>query len=140
MGDVDGATPWRAVRVVLGLQFLVSGLFSAVSWSDTVSFNETLAGTAGAPVFTAVGAALLILGGLLLIVGYRIRVASIAVVVFLVPATIRHFMIARDIGPDLALADLAERGQLSSGVKNLALIAVMLLIAQRGMGPLRRET
>ncbi len=129
MAGTEAAPSWRVVRVVAGLQFVVAGVFSIASWSSTVRFNETLVGDAASPAATGIGVALTIIGGLGLASGYRTNIGAALVLAFLVPATIRHLLVAASTDAARPLGELAERGQLASASKNLVLIALLIAIA-----------
>ena len=87
--------------------------------------GSSLTGSAAAPLATAVATVLVVGGGGALASGRGVRIGAGALVLFLIPATVRHLVVAGDIDPGLQLADLARRGQLASAAKNLALIALM---------------
>jgi uncharacterized membrane protein YphA (DoxX/SURF4 family) len=126
----DAASSWRVVRVIAGLQFAVAGVFSTLNWHGTVSFNATLVGDDASPVATGVGVALSVVGGLCVASGYRSAIGAVLVLVFLVPATVRHLLVVASIDASRPLGELAERGQLSSAAKNLVLIAMLVTIAR----------
>jgi len=122
-------------------------VFSAAHWQATVDFNALLTGNTLAPVATAFAIGALIAGGLSLLTGRHTRVGALLVLAFLVPATIRH-VIAAGHAVQLAepavvaaqpvvgeLSQLAKRGQMAAVVKNLGLIAVVVFVALRGVGP-----
>jgi putative oxidoreductase len=74
-----------AGRFGLGAIFLVSGLGKLASWSGTVAY----AGSKGVPAILLAGAvALEVVGGLSLLLGWKTRWGTIALLAFLVPVTL----------------------------------------------------
>jgi uncharacterized membrane protein YphA (DoxX/SURF4 family) len=140
MRTAETIESWRPLRVTAGIQFVVAGAFSAVSWTATVEFNRALVGAAASPAATGLASALLIVGGLSLTIGYETRIGAVCIVAFLVPATIRHLLVVASIDSGAPLSELAERGQLASASKNLVLIALMLALALEARGGSRSPT
>lgn len=74
-----------AGRFGLGAIFLVSGLGKLASWTGTVAH----AGSKGVPAILLAGAvALEVVGGLSLLLGWKTRWGTIALLAFLVPVTL----------------------------------------------------
>ncbi len=123
------AAAWTLLRVVLGVQSIAAGVFSLVGWSATVRFNAIALGASAAAAATALGSAALILGGISLVTGRAQQLGALALLAFLIPATIRHFVVSRTLGAEgAALVELAVRGQLASAAKNVPLIALAAAI------------
>jgi uncharacterized membrane protein YphA (DoxX/SURF4 family) len=117
---------WVVVRVGIGLPAIGSGIFNAINWDASNQFNSILLGGA-APLLTILGIAQ-ILGGLLIITGYQLRVGVAIMLAFWIPATIRHLLAAGALVGDEPLVVLAKRGQLSCVEKNVGLIGVMVVL------------
>ncbi len=140
--DPRAATSWRILRWVVGLQFVAAGCFSALQWQATVDFNALLVGPTLAPSATLAQVLLALLGGVSWVGHVRPRWGAIALLIFLVPATMRHVVaaqavadLAATVGPGTAqeaLAALARRGQLAAVAKNVALIGLAVFVAVRG--------
>ncbi|GEM_PF-2468290 len=134
---------WTVLRITVGLQFMAAGAFSALKWSATVDFNAVLVGAALAPTATAAAIVLNLVGGLSILTAVRPRWGAVCLLVFLVPATVRHLLVAQQVisvldqvpvsEPAALLADWARRGQLASLAKNVALAGVAAFIALGGM-------
>jgi putative oxidoreductase len=111
-----------AARVCLSLIFLKAGITHLLGFSD---FQATIAG-AGLPLagLLAVGTiAFQLLGGLSLLLGYRIRVGVGLLIVFLVPASLVFHNFIAD--PD----------EMNSFLKNLGLMGGLLMTLYAGAGP-----
>ncbi len=113
------------------MPFVGSGIFNTINWDASNQFNAILLGESAAPVLTILGI-LQIVGGLSIIFGYQMKWGALLLLAFLLPATLRHFLAARELVSDDALTVIAKRGQLSCVEKNTGLIGVMLffLIAE----------
>ena len=144
---VESRLPFLILRIVVGLQFVAAGSFSLLRWDATVAFNALLTGPGLAPVATAAAIALTVAGGLSLVTGIRARWGAVLLILFLLPATVRHVIAAGaaaellqqagGVAADQAaeLAGLARRGQLAAVAKNIALLGVTAFIAMRGVEP-----
>ena|SRR5688572_17879233 len=132
---------WLVLRILVGLPNIGVGLFNLINWDASNSFNAILLGDTAAPALTILGIAQLA-GGLMIITGYQLRLGVLLILAFLVPATLRHFLAARELVGDDAVTVLARRGQLSCVEKNIGLIGVMLffLIVQSGSGSSRSKS
>ena len=113
-------------------RFLVALIFIMSGVGKMFGFTQTAGMMAGvgfpAPTFFLVGAILLeIVGGVLLLVGYRTRLASLALIVFLVPATL--------IFHAANLGDPAHgQEQFIQVLKNLAILGALLKFGTDGAG------
>ena len=124
---------WLVLRILVGLPNIGVGLFNAINWDASNSFNAILLGDTVAPALTILGIAQLV-GGLLIITGYQLRLGAFLILAFLIPATLRHFLAARELVGDDALTVLAKRGQLSCVEKNIGLIGVMIFFSMVSRG------
>lgn len=112
-----------AARVCLCLIFLKAGISHIVGYSSTV---EMMAGM-GLPIpellliFTI---AFQILGGLSLLLGYKVKIGSILLILFLIPATL---VFHNPIG---------DANQINDFLKNIGLIGGLLMVIYTGAGAL----
>ncbi len=108
-------------RIFLALVFLGSALSQITEFAATEDYMA--AQGMPAPGWFLVGAiSLELFGGLCLVLGYRVRAAAVALIVFLVPATlIFHF-------------DVANQEQMVHTMKNLAILGGLLVVASHGSG------
>lgn len=113
-------------RFLVALIFIMSGVGKLFGFTETAAMMEDVGFPA--PTFFLVGAILLeIVGGVLLLVGYKARGASLALMVFLVPATL--------IFHAAHLADPAQaQMQMIQVLKNLAILGALLKFAADGAG------
>ena len=120
---VDGAAAALIGRVFIAAIFLVSGYGKAVAAGGTITYIAA----AGLPVPTlAYGAAVLVelIGGLLLITGYRTRLVAGALAAFtLTTAVVFH-------------ADFADQNQMIHFLKNVAMAGGLLQLVAFGAGRL----
>lgn len=133
MKSIDILNP--IARSLLALIFVVSGLGKIFEFQQTGSLMETTGFPL--PSLFLVGAILIeILGGIGLLLGYRTRVASVSLIVFVVAATLIFH--AR-----FALDPIAGQEQIVHVLKNLAIIGGLTKYAVEGGGVLsfdrRRE-
>lgn len=113
-------------RFLVALIFLLSGVGKLFGFSDTA---QMMAGAGfPAPSVFLVGAIVLELGGgTLLLIGYKTRYAAIALIVFLIPATI--------IFHAAAIGDPVHgQEQMINALKNLAILGALIKFAADGAG------
>lgn len=112
-------------RICLALIFLQAGINHALGFSGFVGFiGQTLP---LAPLLAIATILFQLVGAVLLILGYKVKVAAILLIVFLIPATlIFHNFIG-------------NFEQLSPFLKNLGLIGGLLLIVYTGAGVVSLE-
>ncbi len=113
-------------RFLVAVIFLLSGVGKLFGFSDTA---QMMAGAGfPAPSFFLVGAIVLeLIGGTLLLVGYKTRAAAIALIVFIVPATI--------IFHASGISDPVHgQEQIINTLKNLAIIGALIKFAADGAG------
>jgi putative oxidoreductase len=130
----DGALKGPAVllgRVLFGLIFILSGLnlFSKDTVASAASQGVPLASLA-----VPASAIIALVGGLSILLGYRARIGTWMIVLFLVPVT---FAMHRFWG----IADPAiARNQMVHFMKNLSMLGGALLMTQFGSGPLSLDS
>jgi len=111
-------------RVALGLIFLVSGFGKLTAWHGTVAY----AASKGVPeILLAIATVLELVGGIGVVVGFKTRWASLALLVFLVPVT----LVFHDFW---AVPASEHRVQLVSFLKNLSIAGGALIVFARGAG------
>jgi putative oxidoreductase len=115
-----------AARVCLCLIFLKAGISHITGYADTV---KMMAGQ-GLPIpdvlliFTI---AFQLLGGLSLLLGYQVKIGSILLILFLIPATLVFHN------------PLGDPSQLNDFLKNIGLIGGLLMLIYTGAGALSLE-
>ncbi len=109
-----------AARVCLSLIFLKAGISHIIGYSGTV---EMMSGK-GLPIadvlliFTII---FQLLGGLSLVLGYKVRIGSLLLIIFLIPATLAFHNPVSD---------------LNGFLKNIGLIGGLLMVIYAGAGAL----
>ncbi len=113
-------------RFLVALIFIISGVGKVFGFSQTAAMMEGVGFPA--PSLFLTGAILLeIIGGVLLLVGYKARWASLALIVFLIPATL--------IFHAANLADPAQaQQQLIEVLKNFAILGALIKFVADGAG------
>ena len=112
-----------AARICLCIIFINSGIGKIFGFSSTA---EMMAGQ-GLPipsillVFTI---AFQLLGGLSLLLGYKVKIGSILLILFLIPATLVFHN------------PIANPGELNAFLKNIGLIGGLLMVIYAGAGAL----
>jgi putative oxidoreductase len=113
-------------RLALGVIFVNSGLMKLMSLS---AFAASLAarGVPQSSVWAVIGATVEFVGGLLIVTGFRVRYASLLMILFVIVATgISHRY--------WEFAEAARRTQQSQFFKNVAIIGGFLLLYVTGAG------
>jgi putative oxidoreductase len=113
-------------RILLSAIFLLSGFGKIGDWSGTAS-SMTAHGMVAIPFFLPLAILFEIGGGLSVLLGFRARWGALALICFLVPATVifHNFW---------AYAGAERHGQLINFLKNLAILGGLLLLVLRGAG------
>lgn len=113
-------------RFLVALIFIMSGMGKVFGFAQTAAMMEGVGFPA--PGLFLVGAILIeITGGVLLLVGYKARWGSLALIVFLVPATL--------IFHAANLADPAQtQTRMIEVLKNLAILGALLKFVADGAG------
>jgi len=112
-----------AARVFLSIIFIKAGISHISGFSG---FQQTIAGQ-GLPLpgLVAVGAiAFLLIGGILLLLGFKTQIGAILLIVFLVPTTLLFHNF------------IADPSQTNAFLKNLGLIGGLLMTIFAGPGRL----
>ncbi len=113
-------------RAFIALLFIFTG-FTKITGFEGVS---AMMGGAGipAPGLFLVGAILIeLIGGLMLLVGYKVRLASVALLIFMVPTTIIFHAANINATP-------AGQMEIIGTLKNLAIMGGLLIMAVSGAG------
>lgn len=116
-------TATLAGRVGLGLLFVVSGFGKITGFAGTAGYMASK----GMPMAEAllVGAiAIELVGGLMLLAGFKARWAALAIAAFLVPTTL---IFHSPVGPE-------AQAQMTQFLKNLSILGGMLYVAAFGPG------
>lgn len=118
-------------RLLLALVFILSGVSKLGNYTGTVHHMEA-AGIPMAPFFLYAAVLVELGAGLMVLTGFRARLAALALVVFLIPTTMLfHFKPAFD-----ANYNVIDKLQLIQVFKNLAIMGGLLLIFGNGAGKL----
>lgn len=116
-------TAMLAGRVFLGLLFVISGFGKITGFAGTAGYMASK----GMPMAEAllVGAiAVELVGGLMLVAGFKARWAALAIAAFLVPTTL---IFHSPVGPE-------AQAQMTQFLKNLSILGGMLYVAAFGPG------
>ena len=108
-------TATLAGRVGLGLLFVVSGFGKITGFAGTAGYMASK----GMPMAEA-----LLVGGLMLLAGFKARWAALAIAAFLVPTTL---IFHSPVGPE-------AQAQMTQFLKNLSILGGMLYVAAFGPG------
>ncbi|PEN14107.1 DoxX family protein [Longibacter salinarum] len=109
-------------RILLGLIFVASGFNKVMQFEGTQQYME--ANGLPATAILLVGAIIFELGGgLMVILGFKARTGSLALVLFLIPTTLVFH------------TNFAEQTQVIQFMKNLAIMGGLLYVAAHGAGP-----
>lgn len=117
-----------AGRILLSLIFVLSGLSKIGNWGGTAAFMES-EGMVAVPLFLAGAILFEVAGGLSVATGYKARWGALALVVFLIPASL--------IFHDFWKLEDAQARQLQMilFLKNVAIGGGLLTVVARGAGP-----
>lgn len=115
-------------RILLSAIFIIAGLMKIFGWSGTAAYMASK-GMPLIPLFLALTILVETGGGLALLVGFRARLAALALFLFLIPTTLifHNFW---------ALEGAARGAQQTNFLKNLAIMGGLLMVAAFGPGPL----
>ena len=110
-------------RILLSLIFILSGFAKVTNFTGSVQFAATGVGESLATLAIIVAIAVELGGGLMLLFGFKIRWAALAVAGYtLLAALLYHF-------------DFANQAQMTNFMKNLAIAGGLLFVAIYGAGP-----
>ena len=112
-----------AARICLCLIFLKAGISHLLDFSNTVEMMTTK-GLPIANVLLAFTCAFQILGGLSLLLGYKVKIGSMLLILFLIPASLVFHN------------PLADPSQINSFLKNMGLMGGLLMTIYTGAGAL----
>jgi putative oxidoreductase len=113
-------------RILMAAIFLISGLFKVAGYGQIVAY----AATKGLPLAgLAIGcaAAVEIVGGLAVLVGFKVRIAAWLLFLYLIPTTLlfHNFW---------ALQGIGRQDNMVHFLKNLAIMGGLLVLAANGAG------
>jgi len=114
-------------RAFVALIFIISGLGKVVAFAGVAGMMAS-AGFPAPSIFLAGAIAIEIVAGTLLLLGWQTRAAAIALIVFLIPATIVFHALPMSAGGQ------ALQTQLVEVLKNLAIIGALLKFLADGPG------
>jgi uncharacterized membrane protein YphA (DoxX/SURF4 family) len=148
--------PMLLLRLGVGGLFVYAAYLCTLSFDGTASDTALLVGERLKKPAAVVGILVMLLGGLSVLFDYRMRLGAAMLAGFLVGGTIIHRQLAissfglRDrINSAISgapsssvdsLAGLASVGHVSSGLKNLALLGVVLYLVFKGSGSVDAES
>jgi putative oxidoreductase len=114
---------YPAGRALIGSLFFISGINKILGFSYVAGWMAS-SGVPASTLLLAITIVIEVLGGLMLITGYKARIASIVLALFLVPVTlVFHAFWA---------ADAANfQNQLTQFLKNVSILGGMLLLIER---------
>jgi len=112
-----------AGRVGLGLLFVVSGFGKITGFAGTAGYMASK-GMPMAEVLLVGAIAVELVGGLMLLAGFKARWAALAIAAFLVPTTL---IFHSPVGPE-------AQAQMTQFLKNLSILGGMLYVAAFGPG------
>lgn len=119
-------------------RFLIAAIFiySGITKIPAFEGMSAMMGQAGFPapgLFLAVAVIIELVGGLMLLVGYRTRLASIMLILFMIPATLIFHV---------AAIDGTQQGymEIITTLKNLAIIGALLHVTANGAGAYSVDT
>lgn len=110
-----------AARVLLSALFIMSGINKILHPADTQQYMASY-GMPFTGLFLMAAIALELAGGLSVLLGYKARWGAIALIIFLIPATL------------IFHTNFADQMQTIQFMKNLAILGGLLMIVQNGSG------
>ena len=120
--------PWLTLlgRILLSLIFILSGLGKIGDWSGTAG-SMAAKGMVAVPFFLTMAILFELGGGLTVLLGFKARLGAWALVFYLIPVSLifHNFW---------AFTGAEQRIQVINFLKNLAIMAGLLLVALRGAG------
>lgn len=108
-------------RILLALIFLMSGVSKIGDFAGTQAYMESY-GMPATAVFLVGAIVFEVAGALMIMLGYYARVGAIALIVFLIPATLIFHM------------DFGDRTQMIMFMKNLSIMGGLLFVTAYGPG------
>jgi putative oxidoreductase len=116
-------------RLLLSFIFILSGLFKIVGFANTSGLRAHLGGPAPG-LWVTLAILIEVLGGLALLLGFRVRLASLALIVFVIAATVFVHGAFLTAAADQA----AKQDQIAHILKNIALVGGLLKYYLDGAG------
>jgi putative oxidoreductase len=118
-------------RAFLGALFLIAGINKILGFSYVAGWMSG-SGLPAAGLLLAITILIEVAGGLMLITGYRARLAAIVIALFLIPVTM--------VFHGFWSADAASfQNQLTQFLKNLSILGGMLLVIEREQSSTTRQ-
>jgi putative oxidoreductase len=117
-----------AGRGLVSLIFVMSAFGKITSWDGTAGYMASK-GMPAIPFFLTMAILFELLGGLAVLTGYKARLGAVALIVFLIPATLIFHNFWAYQGMD-------QQMQMISFLKNLSIMGGLLLVTAFGAGPL----
>ena len=115
-----------AARICLALIFFKAGIDHLIGFAG---FVEYIAKTLPLAPVLAIGTIIFqLLGGLSLILGYKVKIGSLLLIIFLIPATLLFHNF------------IGDGSQLNAFLKNVGLIGGLLMVIYSGAGPVSLDT
>jgi putative oxidoreductase len=113
-------------RILMAAVFLISGFFKVAGYSQVVGYAAAK-GIPLAGVAIACAAAVELLGGIAILIGFKTRIVSWVLFLYLVPATLifHNFW---------TLQGMEQQDAMSHFLKNLAIMGGLLILAANGPG------
>ena len=117
-----------AGRGLLSLIFIMSAFGKVTSWEGTAGYMASK-GMPAVPFFLTAAILFELFGGLSVLAGYKARLGAIALIIFLIPATLifHNFW---------AYQGMEQQMQMINFLKNLSIVGGLLLVTAFGPGPL----
>lgn len=119
-------------RILYSLIFILSGINHLVNFSQMSQYTASL-GVPAPTLATIVTGIMILLGGLSILLGYKVKIGALLLIIFLIPVT----LVAHNFW---AIEDAMQRQiQMIMFLKNLALLGGALVFYYFGSGPLSLE-
>jgi putative oxidoreductase len=113
-------------RILIATIFLVSGFFKIAGYSQMVGYAAAK-GLPLAGVAIACAAAVELLGGIAILIGFKTRIAAWVLFVYLIPTTLAFHNF-------WALQGMEQQDNMIHFMKNLAIMGGLLILAANGPG------
>ena len=123
-----------AGRIMISILFLSAAYGKIIGWEHTSQYM-TSSGIPYVPFFLTGAVVLLIVGGVSILLGYRVKIGTLALIVFLIPTTLifHDFWNIPEIEP-------SRNMQRIMFLKNLAIMGGLLYMFAIGGGPLSLDS
>lgn len=115
-----------AGRILLSLIFVISGIEKILGWSGTAAYMAST-GMPLVPLLLTLAILVEVGGGLALLIGFKARLAALALLAFLIPTTLtfHNFWVYQGA---------AREAQLVNFLKNLAIMGGLAMVVAHGPG------